>query len=163
MKLDGYQGEIMDNCDEELFSVINEMFSEKIPFNKVLGLKVESINPERVKVSFETRDELIGHYTRGTLHGGVISSVIDVTGGLSAFMSIQERFPGELLEERLAKFARVSTIDLRVDFLRPGLGKCFVATAYTLRTGNRVAVTRIELHNDQNDLIAVGTGSYVVA
>jgi len=57
----------------------------------------------------------------------------------------------------------VSTIDLRVDFLRPGLGKWFVATAYTLRTGNRVAVTRIELHNDRNDLIAVGTGSYVVA
>ena len=58
---------------------------------------------------------------------------------------------------------RMSTIDLRVDFLRPGLGKRFVVTAYTLRTGNKVVVKRIELHNDQNDLIAVGTGSYFVA
>ena len=155
----------MDNYanDEELFSIINEMFSEKIPFNKVLGLKVESINPDCVKVIFEKRDELIGHYTRGTLHGGVISSVIDVAGGLSAFMSIQERASGEILEKRLARFARVNTIDLRVDFLRPGLGKWFVASAYTLRTGSKVAVTRIELHNDQDKLIAVGTGSYVVA
>lgn len=66
-------------------------------------------------------------------------------------------------EMRLERFGRVSTIDLRVDFLRPGVGNWFVTTAYTLRTGNRVAVTRIELHKDQGDLIVVGTSSYIVA
>ncbi|MCX5806318.1 MAG: thioesterase family protein [Proteobacteria bacterium] len=149
--------------DEELLSVINEMFSEKIPFNKLLGIKIELISYERVKVLFHMRDELMGHYSRRMLHGGVISSVIDVTGGLSAFMSIQEKMADETLETRLKRFGRVSTIDLRVDFLRPGIGKWFVATAYTLRTGNKVAVTRIELNNDQNEIIAVGTGSYTVA
>jgi uncharacterized protein (TIGR00369 family) len=109
------------------------------------------------------RDELMGNYERGMLHGGVISSVIDATGGLAAFMSIQEKMRGKALEARLEISGRISTIDLRVDFLRPGLGKRFVATAYTLRTGNKVVVTRIELHNDRNDLIAVGTGSYLVA
>ena len=109
------------------------------------------------------RDELMGHYKRGMVHGGVISSVIDVTGGLSAFMGVQEKLQDETVEAKLERSSRISTIDLRVDFLRPGLGKWFVATAYTLRTGNKVAVTRIELHNDQDDLIAVGTGSYVVA
>jgi uncharacterized protein (TIGR00369 family) len=148
---------------ERFLSAVNEMFSEKIPFNKVLGLKVESMSPDCVKTSFEMRDELIGHYTRGILHGGAISSVIDVTGGLAAFMGIQEKIPREDFEARLDRFSRVSTLDLRVDFLRQGLGKWFVVTAYPLRTGNKIAVTRIELHNDQNDLIAVGTGSYVVA
>jgi len=155
----------MDSCtnDERFVSAINEMFSVKIPFNKVLGLKVESISYERVRVSFQMRNELMGHYKRGMLHGGVISSVIDVTGGLSAFMGVQQKIPSEILEARLERFGRVSTIDLRVDFLRPGIGRWFVATAYTLRTGNKVAVTRIELNNDQDDLIAVGTGSYIVA
>ena len=155
----------MDSCtnDEEFVSAINEMFSEKIPFNKVLGLKVESISYERVMVSFQMRDKLMGHYKRGMLHGGVISSVIDVTGGLSAFMGVQQKMPGETLEARIERFGTVSTIDVRVDFLRPGVGKWFVATAYVLRTGKKIAVTRIELNNDQNDLIAVGTGSYVVA
>jgi uncharacterized protein (TIGR00369 family) len=155
----------MGSCtnDEEFVSAINEMFSEKIPFNKVLGLKVESISYERVRVSFHMRDALLGHYKRGMLHGGVISSVIDVTGGLSAFMGVQQRMPDETLEARLERFGRVSTIDVRVDFLRPGIGKWFVATAYTLRTGKKVAVTRIEMHNDQDDLIALGTGTYVVA
>lgn len=31
----------------------------------------------------------MGRHTRGMLHGGVISSVIDVTGGLAAFVGIQ--------------------------------------------------------------------------
>ena len=155
----------MDSCtnDEEFVSAVHELFSEKIPFNKVLGLKVELISYERVRVSFQMRDELMGNHKRGMLHGGVISSVIDVTGGLAALMGVQEKMPGKTLETRLERFGRGSTIDLRVDFLRPGIGKWFVATAYALRTGNRVAVTRIELNNDQNDLIAVGTGSYFVA
>lgn len=148
--------------DEEFVSVINELFNEKIPFNKVLGLKVESINYERVKVSFQMRDELMGHFKRRMLHGGAISSAIDVTGGLSAFMGLQQKMPGETLEARLERFGRVSTIDVRVDFLRPGIGKWFIVTAYALRTGKKIAVTRIELHNDQDDLIAVGTASYVV-
>ncbi len=149
--------------DEGLFAAINEIFNEKIPFNKVLGLKVDEISYDRVKVRFEMRDELIGNFTRGTLHGGVISSVIDVTGGLSAFMGIQQRLSDETIEKKLAKFGKLGTIDIRIDYLRPGLGKWFVSEGYTLRTGNKVAVTRIELNNDQNDLIAVGTGSYVVA
>lgn len=145
---------------EEFVSVINEMF-EKIPFNKVLGLKVKSISPDSVKTVFEMRDELMGNFKRGMLHGGVISSAIDVTGGLAAVISIQEKMPGETLEAKIERSFRMSTIDLRVDFLRPGLGKRFVVTAYVLRTGNKIAVIRIELHNDQNDLIAVGTGSYI--
>ena len=47
--------------------------------------------------------------------------------------------------------------------LRPGVGDHFIATGYALRTGNKVAVTRMELHNNERQLIAVGTGAYVVA
>jgi uncharacterized protein (TIGR00369 family) len=93
----------------------------------------------------------------------VISSVIDVTGGLAAFMGIQQKISDSDLDAKLNRFARLGTIDLRVDYLRPGIGNSFVSTGYALRTGNKVAVTRIELTNDQDDLIAVGTGSYVVA
>ncbi len=149
--------------NEELFLTIREIFEDKIPFNRVLGLKVESLNYDIAKVRFEIRDELIGNYTRGTLHGGVISSVIDVTGGLSAFIGVQKKMSGETTEKKLERFKKLGTIDLRVDYLRPGLGKWFVSSGYVLRTGNKVAVTRIELNNDKDDLIAVGTGSYVVA
>ena len=107
--------------DEEFVSVVREIFSEKIPFIKVLGLKVESISYERVRVSFQMRDELMGNYKRGMLHGGVISSVIDAVGGLAALMGAQERMRGKTLATRLEQLEKGSTIDLRVDFLRPGM------------------------------------------
>jgi uncharacterized protein (TIGR00369 family) len=149
--------------DQKLFSVINEVFTEKIPFNKFLGVRIEWLGYERVTVSFQMREELMGNYRREMLHGGVISSVIDATGGLCAAMGVQQTMSRRTLEARLERLGKVSTIDLRVDFLRPGVGKGFIAKAHNLRTGNKIAVARVELSNDQNDLIAVGTGSYLVA
>lgn len=158
-------GESMENSlhNVELYTAINEIFNDKMPFNKVLGLKVKSIDFKRVELEFRMRDDLIGNYIRKTLHGGVISSVIDVTGGLAAFMGITEKRAAETLETKLASLENLGTIDLRVDYLRPGAGRIFTSSGITLRTGNKVAVTRIELHNDQANLIAVGTGSYMVA
>ena len=62
-------------------------------------------------------------------------------------------------EERIAK---IGTIDLRIDYLRPGQGLYFLATGNIMRAGRRVTVTRMELHNHEDVLIAVGTGTYVV-
>ena len=155
----------MNSCtnDEEFVSAINDLFNEQIPFNKILGLKVESISYEHANVSLQMREELMGHSKRQMLHGGAISTIIDVAGGLAAYLGVQKKIPDGSVAARIERFGKVSTIDMRVDYLRPGIGKWFVATGSVLRTGKKIAVTRIELHNDQNDLIAVGTGSYVVA
>ena len=148
---------------EEWLERIRDIFDNKIPFNKVLGLQVHSLNMERPKIRFAMHDALVGNYIRGSLHGGVISAVIDVTGGLSAFMGLQKKLAGEPLDIKLEKFRKLGTIDLRIDYLRPGVGKMFEATGYVLRTGHKVAVTRIELKNETEQLIAVGTGAYVIA
>ena len=55
------------------------------------------------------------------------------------------------------------THSLRVDYLRPGLGGTFSAKGFVLRAGRKVAVTRMELHNDEDSLIAVGTGAYSIS
>ena len=70
---------------------------------------------------------------------------------------------GRSFDEITKKFANIGTIDLRVDYLRPKLGEYFVATGSTLRAGNKLSVTRMELHNDEGLLIAVGTGSPFIA
>lgn len=152
---------LIDN--EAFLAAVREMFEEKAPFHKTLGIKVKSISPDRVQLAIRMRDEFIGNFIQGTLHGGVISSLIDVTGGLAAFMGLQKKLSGAPLEKKLAGINKLGTIDLRVDFLRPGRGGEFISTGYALRTGNKVAVIRIELHNESNELIAVGTGSYNVS
>ena len=148
--------------DRELLEQIRLLFNDRIPFNKVLGAVIDSLDYDHPKVRFEMRPELVGNFVRGNLHGGVISSVIDVTGGLAAFLGVQKRLSDEPLASKLERFGALGTIDLRVDYLRPGFSQWFEATGYVLRTGNKVAVTRIELHNDEDSLIAVGTGAYVV-
>jgi uncharacterized protein (TIGR00369 family) len=58
--------------------------------------------------------------------------------------------------------SRLSTIDLRTDFLRPGRGEKFIATAKIIRSGSKVVVARMEMHNEKGDHIAFGTGTYMV-
>ena len=62
----------------------------------------------------------------------------------------------------MERLSRCGTIDLRVDFLRPGRGKTFIASATIIRSGNKVAVARMELHNEEGTHIAFGTGTYLV-
>ena len=148
---------------DEILEIIHDLIIEKIPFNKVLGLTVESLNLDQASVRLPMRQELIGNFIRGSLHGGVISSTLDFMGGLVAFLSVLKTMQGQSVQAMAERFAKIGTIDMRIDYLRPGLGDYFIATGYVLRTGNKVAVTRMELHNNERQLIAVGTGAYTVA
>jgi len=147
---------------EKLLQLLKEITEEKIPFNKLIGMKIETLDLDKIGIRFEMRPELVGNFTRGNLHGGVISSVLDVTGGMVAWTGIMKKMEGQSFDEISERFNKIGTIDIRVDYLRPGLGEYFIATGSTLRTGNKVSVSRMELHNDKGILIAVGTGTYVV-
>ena len=149
-------------CKENYFQLLKEVIEERIPFNKLIGLKIEKLDLESIGIRFKMRPELVGNFMRGNLHGGVISTVLDLTGGMVAWAGIMNNTKELSFEEVTERFAKISTVDLRVDYLRPGLGKYFGSTGSALRTGNKLSVARMELHNDEGLLIAVGTGSYVV-
>ena len=146
----------------ELLQQIAETFGEKIPFNKYIGLEFTELDRQCCKVCIDHKPELVGNFVHGMLHGGVIASAIDVAGGAMAAIGLMERNPESHPQELLDKLAKLGTIDLRVDYVRPGRGKRFETSARILRTGNKVAVVRMELHNEENTLIALGTGTYLV-
>ncbi len=147
----------------DLERAVHLIFEEKVPFNHLLGIKVDGIAEESVRMRIDMRDEFVGHFVHRVLHGGVTASVLDVTGGLAAFVGTLNKIKDLPLEDQVRRFNTLGTIDLRIDYLRPGRGQWFAATGYILRIGNKVAVTRMELHNDDNKLIAVGTGAYTVS
>lgn len=151
----------MNKNKQRLISSILEVY-EKLPFNRVLGLEIRLDQSDDIVVGFDMKDELIGNYVYGILHGGVISSTLDVAGGLTATFNVLKR-TAELTEADIAdRVSRIGTIDLRVDYLRPGKGRSFTASGKIMRAGRKVAVTRMEMHNEQSVLIAVGTGTYIV-
>jgi uncharacterized protein (TIGR00369 family) len=142
----------------EYQALVSRIIAQHVPFNRVLGLEVESADPAAPKLRFAMRPELIGNTRRGILHGGVISAVLDVTAGFAIMLALhKEAHAGDKVE-----FPNIGTIDLRVDYLRPGRGEFFVATGRVVRLGNRIAVTHMEMVNDEGELIATGGAAYVV-
>ena len=153
---------VSDGEFESQLKLIRSIYEEKIPFNELLGFKVEQLKLGFSAVRFDMRDQLVGNWIHGILHGGVISSALDATGGITASLGVLKRTKGKPINEVEKHLTRVGTIDLRVDYLRPGRGKYFISTGSIMRTGWKVAVTRMELQNDQDVIIAVGTGTYIV-
>jgi uncharacterized protein (TIGR00369 family) len=146
----------------DVLNWMHHMFEENIPFNKELSLKIERLDGEGVALRFHMADKYVGNPIKNILHGGITSSLLDVAGGVAAGFYAFLRLDEHTLESLMQPIGRLGTIDLRVDFLRPGVGKEFVASGTVMRAGRTVAVTRMELHNEEGVLIAVGTGAYVV-
>jgi uncharacterized protein (TIGR00369 family) len=142
---------------------LREVFEEAFPFNKIMGIKVESLDPRKPGLSFAMRHELVGSYMHNRLHGGAIATALDTVAGFAVILGLAEKHADETVEQVAQRFNRCGTIDLRVDYLSPGVGKSFYAGATVLRLGGRIATVRMELHNDAGVLVAAGAGSYVVS
>jgi len=145
-----------------IYQQIAEYWNNKMPFNQLLGLKITHFNSEKSEVRFVWQDKLIGNPMQKILHGGVTASALDLAGGVVAAANIIEQLGETTPEEIQQSLRKLGTIDLRTDFLRPGRGDEFIATAQIIRSGSKVAVARMELHNEQGDHIAFGTGTYMV-
>lgn len=150
-------------CEPAFVEGLKAIFEEKIPFNLVLGLRILSIRPDRVTGRIDMQPHLVGTYTQNRLHGGVISATLDAMGGLACMAAMGARHPELSAEQRLQRFPKLGTIDLRIDYLRPGIGEYFDLVAEVLRLGSRVASARMELRAPDGRLLAVGSGAYIVS
>lgn len=132
---------------ENNIELVKKAFEESIPMHKFLGLKIEILEKNFVRVSVPFRKELVGDFRNNRWHGGVIATVMDSVGGVIGalhFTSFEDK---------------ISTIDLRVDYLRGAEPEAIMVEGKTIRFGNRILVARMKAF--QNDkLIAEGKGVY---
>ncbi|MGA8393320.1 MAG: thioesterase family protein [Burkholderiaceae bacterium] len=149
--------------EPEFITGLKAIFEEKIVFNQVLGLKITSLTPTRVSARIDMRPELVGHYSFNRVHGGVISAGLDAMGGLAVMAAIGARHMDESPLQRLHRFAKLGTIDLRIDYLRPGISEYFELRAEVMRLGSRVASTRMEFLAADGKLLSTGAGAYIVS
>ncbi|MCV0438273.1 MAG: thioesterase family protein [Hydrogenophaga sp.] len=144
-------------------AALKELFEEKIVFNRVLGLQITSITPDKVGGRIAMKPDLIGHYQHNRVHGGVVSASLDAMGGLACVAAIGARHMNEEPLQRLQRFSKLGTIDLRIDYLRPCVGEHFELRAEVLRLGSRVASTRMEFLGADGKLLCAGSGAYIVS
>jgi uncharacterized protein (TIGR00369 family) len=118
---------------------LKQFAEEGIPFNQFLGFKVMDLQPGTARIEVPIRPEFIGDVLRPALHGGLISTLADTVGGVAAFT-------------QMTPDQRASTVDMRVDYLRPGLvDRPLIGEGRVLRMGNRVAVTEMHIHQGNID------------
>lgn len=149
--------------EPEFIEGLREIWEDKIIFNQVLGLKLVHVAPDHVTARIDMRRELIGHYSYNRIHGGVISASLDAMGGVAVMAAIGARHMDESPAKRLERFAKLGTIDLRIDYLRPGIGEFFELRADVLRLGSRVGSTRMEFKGPDGKLMSTGAAAYIVS
>ncbi|MCZ2104292.1 MAG: thioesterase family protein [Comamonadaceae bacterium] len=149
--------------EPEFVALLRELFEERIVFNRQIGLKVVDVAADAVHGRITMRPELVGHFAYQRLHGGVISAGLDAIGGLAVMAAIAAKHADKSPAQRLQYFAKLGTIDLRIDYLRAAIGGHFDLRARVLRLGSRVASTRMEFLGPQGELFAAGAASYIVS
>lgn len=120
---------------------LREFFETGIPFNRVLGLKIDHLEAGICVIKLPFRDGLIGDSSRPAIHGGVVSATADTAGGLALWSSLGSQ-------------DRVSTIDMRVDYLRHGIAQDLWCRAEVARVGNRVGTTSMVVFQENDRVIA---------
>jgi uncharacterized protein (TIGR00369 family) len=134
------------------FDLLSRIMQDHIPFNRLLGVRVVSAERGIVRLMVPFRPDLVGDPLRPALHGGVLSALADAAGGAALWSGIED--------DR----GRVSTIDLRIDYLRPARLEDVFAEGRTVRLGKRVGVADIRLYHParEDETIATGKGVYNV-
>lgn len=117
------------------------------PFMSFLGLRVASVDHERgeLTVTMPMRPELERGVGTAQFHGGPIAAFIDCVGDFAVALIVGGGVP---------------TINIRIDYLKPAVGKSITGTARVRRSGRTVTVVDVDVSDAANALVAVGRGTY---
>jgi uncharacterized protein (TIGR00369 family) len=116
------------------------------PIMNTLDIRIGSIEPGKAIFEFEPKEF---HYNPlGTVHGGVISTLLDSAMGCS-------------LHSTLPKGTGYTTLELKVNFLRPITTKTkkLICIGKVINAGNKTALTEAQLVDDAGKIYAHGVST----
>ncbi|PCJ13640.1 MAG: thioesterase [Gammaproteobacteria bacterium] len=127
-------------------------FFGNIPHANTLGIEFVSIERSKSCLKIPYKKELAGNPSTGTIHGGVIISIMDSVGGMAVFAA-------------LPAIEAIATLDLRVDYMKPAaIGKAVYASAECYKLTNTIAFVRgVAYQDDENDPVATCTAAFMRA
>lgn len=132
---------------ENQIAIIKFAFEERIPMHKFLALKILELDQNYVKITVPFRNEIVGDFRNNRWHGGIIATIMDSVGGVigaTHFTTMDDK---------------ISTIDLRVDYLKGAEPEMITVEGKLVRLGNRILVAKMKAFQKEV-LIAEGKGVY---
>jgi uncharacterized protein (TIGR00369 family) len=117
----------------------------QIPFNQHLGLHVARIFKDGVALECELRPEMKNRH--GTLHGGVTATLVDAAIGVAAIA--------------LSGGRPLSTVDLKVNYLRPAVEGRFQCRAHLVKAGKTLVFGEAKVRDGRGRIVATGQATYI--
>lgn len=121
----------------------HRFFGVHVPFLAWLDVRSVRLVPGEVELELELRPELMN--SLDAAHGGVICTLIDVAMAAAARSDSPE--------------SRVVTVDMSVQFMRPGTGT-LKAIGRARKITRSLAFCEAEISDANGDLVARGTGVF---
>jgi uncharacterized protein (TIGR00369 family) len=114
------------------------------PIGRLLGFSLTAIEPGRARIEFAA--DARHSNPMGTLHGGVLCDIADAAMGM-AYASLLEE--GETF----------TTLELKINFLRPVWKAALVADGVVLHRGRTVGLTECSVTDEKGRVIARATST----
>jgi uncharacterized protein (TIGR00369 family) len=109
------------------------------PVAKLIGFELRSVEPGKSRVEFEAGPQ---HWNpMGGLHGGILCDIADAAMGIAYASTLVE---GESF----------TTVELKMNFLRPFKEGHLVAEGWVVNGGRTLGMTEAEVRDDAGRLIA---------
>ncbi|MYC06125.1 MAG: PaaI family thioesterase [Chloroflexi bacterium] len=117
------------------------------PYHRWLGVELLHADGGEVEVRMPFREEFLASDDRLSVHGGIISTLADLTACFAMMSSTGKDAPN---------------MNLQVDYLRMvGPDTDLVARGKAVKTGRTVGVADVEIRTTEGRLVAVGRSTLV--
>lgn len=138
--------------NEIIKRMLIDALEKMVPMHNYMQIKVLEIDFDKIKLLIPFRPEFVGDIRISRLHGGFIASAVDVAGGAAAMTQMKREND------------RVSTLDIRIDFLKAGKSEDIIAEGTIINRGTNVIFTEMKIYhpNSSETLIAKGSGVYEI-
>ncbi|HEY6215181.1 MAG TPA: PaaI family thioesterase [Pyrinomonadaceae bacterium] len=122
------------------------MTLDDVPFAKLLGIEVESVEPGVAVLTMKMRDDL--KRNGGIAHGGAVATLIDSAMAFAIMPMLGEN-------------EHSMTVDLTIHYLRPVSEGSARAIARVVRAGKRVITVSADLFDGNEKLAATAISTYL--
>lgn len=117
------------------------------PFVKLLGMRLLSASGGRSVMECRVRQLL--RNSSGTLHGGVMGALVDMSVATA-------------LRSVMPLSSRMTTVEYKVNFLKPVESGTITALGVILRLGRTIAVGSTEVRNADGEVVAFGSATFYI-
>lgn len=131
----------------KMLEMIERVLSGELPpppVARLIGFRLTSIRPGEAVVELETSERHAN--PMGTLHGGILCDIADAAMGLAYAATLEE---GESF----------TTLELKINFLKPIWNAKLRAVARIVKHGRTVGLVECDITDEEESLVARSTST----